>query len=60
MTDITEIFARDPHNLSDQDLTQIIARYRDARKQFVQTAKPEKVAKKAKPSLLDNFGDIKL
>lgn len=34
MSDIAELFARDPLDLSEQDLNQIIARFREARASF--------------------------
>ena len=34
MTDIAELFARDPLELSDQDLDAIVARIREQRSQF--------------------------
>lgn len=34
MSDIHELFARDPLSLSDADFAQIIARFREARGQF--------------------------
>lgn len=58
MTDIAELFARDPHNLSDQDLDVIVQRYRQQRAQFNAGVKP--VSPKKKPTVLDEIGDIKL
>lgn len=64
MTDINELFSRDPHGLSEQDLTQLIQHFRDRRAQFVQGVKAEpkpKTARKSKgSSLLDDIGEIKL
>lgn len=64
MTDIAELFARDPHNLTDQDLDLIVQKYRDMRKQFNLGAKPKDPTKPAKQSkgaaILDQIGDIKL
>jgi len=34
MSDITELFQRDPLSLTTEDIDQIIARYREARTQF--------------------------
>lgn len=34
MTDITELFARDPLDLSKQDISVIIAKFRESRKAF--------------------------
>ncbi len=34
MTDISELFARDPLQLSKQDIGQIVARFRESRKAF--------------------------
>lgn len=34
MTDITELFARDPLDLSKQDIAAIVARFRESRKAF--------------------------
>ena len=34
MTDITELFARDPLDLSKQDIAAIVAKFRESRKAF--------------------------
>lgn len=64
MADIAELFARDPHKLSDQDLHLIVQKYRDMRKQFNLGVKPNNPAKPKTASkgesLLDAIGDIKL
>jgi len=50
MSDIAQLFARDPLELSEQDLDQIIARFREARSQFnnqpigSKTSKPKDAA----------------
>lgn len=64
MSDIAELFARDPHDLSDADLDLIVQKYREQRKQFNLGAKPKDPAKPAKATkgsaLLSQLGDIKL
>jgi len=50
MTDIAELFRRDPLSLSNQDLDEIIAAYRKARASFNMVGKKPRAAKpKAKP-----------
>lgn len=34
MSDLAELFARDPRSYSDADLDELIAKYREARKSF--------------------------
>lgn len=48
MSDLAELFARDPLRLSQQDLDVIIARYRAARTQFELGAKSAGSSKKLK------------
>ena len=67
-TDLTELFARDPLELSDQDLDAIIARLREQRSQFnlgnamAGSMKPKTEKQKAIQSLADklDLGDLKL
>ena len=61
MSELSELFARDPLNLTTSDLDQIIERYRQARAQFnlglkVDPAVPK--AKKPKPAKITNLDDI--
>lgn len=48
MSDIADLFARDPLELSEQDLDRIIARFREARHTFSSPA-PAKGKAPAKP-----------
>lgn len=65
MTDISELFARDPLSLTRSDVSAIVARYREARGQFIAgnmkagSAKP-KTAKQAQAESLAEKLDIKL
>lgn len=58
MSDISELFARDPIDLTNQDLDEIIAKYREARAQFEAKPQREPKAKKEKPApiSLDDLG----
>jgi hypothetical protein len=58
MSDITELFARDPLQLTDQDLDLIIGKLRELRQQYVQNPKPTTAAKqpKAKAASLEDLG----
>lgn len=68
MTDITELFARDPLQLEDQDIDAIIARFRESRKAFnlgnmkAGSTKPKTKTEKATAELRKKLGgiDIKL
>lgn len=61
MSDISTLFARDPHDLSDQDLDLIVQKYREMRKQFNAGVNPKDPAKPTKgDSILSQLGDIKL
>jgi hypothetical protein len=58
MTDIAELFARDPEHLTKSDIAEIITKYREARAQFAlddqQAGNAKKVkAKKANLDTLD-------
>lgn len=65
MTDISELFARDPLKLTRDDITDIIKRMRDARAQFnlgnvkAGSTKPLSEKAKATKSLADSL-DLKL
>lgn len=62
MSDISSLFALDPHQLTKEDLSQIIQHYRDHRKQFVQNGEaPVRKTKAGKnDALLNEIGSIKL
>lgn len=63
MTDLTELFARDPHGLSDQDIDAIIEGLRGKRKHFNTAQVPaskKTTAKKPKPSLLTPDEEVEL
>ena len=51
MTDISELFARDPEELTRDDIRDIIAKYREAREQFIlgmtQAGSPKAIKKGA-------------
>lgn len=58
MTDLAELFARDPEHLTKSDIAELIAYYREARQEYVQGAKQAGNAKKLasgalKPALKD-------
>jgi hypothetical protein len=48
MSELSELFARDPLALSDQDITEIVARMREAQAQFELGIKAPKAAAKPK------------
>lgn len=48
---LAELFARDPHSLTDQDIDTVIEHYREARKTFVKGG--QKAAPKPDTSLAD-------
>lgn len=54
MTDIAELFGRDPLTLTKPDLEEIVAYYREKRATFLSAGKvkAEKAAKKAAPPTL--------
>ena len=58
MTDITELFSRDPLDLSKQDIAAIVARFRESRKAFnlgnvrAGSTKPPTAKQKATSDLL--------
>lgn len=72
MTDVSELFTRDPLSLSEQDLDAIIAKLREQRSQFnlgnakAGSMKPKTEKQKAISSLSDKLdlgnilGDLKL
>ena len=49
MTDISELFARDPEQLTDQDLDEIVKHLQSLRQQFVLGAKTAGNLNKKKP-----------
>ena len=50
MSDISELFARDPLEHTTQDIDAIIAKFREARAQFEAKPQREPRAKKEKPA----------
>ena len=62
MSDIAELFARDPLDLTEQDLDKIIARFREVRQQFNNQpiGKQEKKPKNADVAKLADELDIKI
>jgi hypothetical protein len=48
MSDIAELFARDPENLTKAEIGEIIAKYREARQQFILGVKQAGNAKRVK------------
>ena len=62
MTDITELFNRDPEHLTRAEITDLIAKYREARQQFILGAKqagnPKKI--KAETPKITNLDDLDL
>lgn len=64
MSDISELFSRDPEKLTKDDRAAIIAKYREAREQFIIGMKsagaPRKI-KAAVPKITDlNLDDLEL
>ncbi len=63
MTSITELFARDPLSLSEQDIDIIIAKFRESRKAFnlgnvkAGSTKPPTATQKKTMELKDKLGD---
>jgi hypothetical protein len=68
MTDITELFSRDPLDLSRQDIETIIAKFRESRKAFnlgnkrAGSTKPPTAKQKKTSALLDRLkqADVKI
>jgi hypothetical protein len=60
MTDINELFARDPEHLTKADIAEIISKYREARQQFIlgvkQAGNPKKI--KAEVPKLTDLSDL--
>jgi hypothetical protein len=62
MTDITELFARDPLDLSKADLATVVAKFRESRKAFnlgnsrAGSTKPPTAAQKKVSDLKDKLG----
>lgn len=65
MSELSELFARDPLSLTKEDITQVIEQFRKMRGQFTtaaQTAKaaPKRTSKLAQASAQLDLGEIKL
>ena len=62
MTDIAELFARDPRQLTRDDISAIVAKYREAREAFILGAKQAGSAKNVKKEGLKitNLDDLDL
>ena len=60
MTDIADLFARDPEHLTTADIDHIIAKYREARAQFQLGLKQAGSAKTLKSPKLTNLDDLDL
>jgi len=60
MSDITELFERDPLHYSDQDIAAIVARMRDQNTQFELGAKPPPKPKEKSPKTVDLLKDLGL
>ena len=60
MSDLADLFSRDPMSLTKEDIDAIIARYRAARAQFLEGAKAagatKKLAPKGPKTSLDDLG----
>lgn len=62
MTDISELFARDPHQLSREDIRAIVEKLRESRKQFnlgnakAGSMKPKSAAQKRGEKLAEVAG----
>ena len=55
MSDLSELFDRDPLHLSDQDIAQIIARMREAQTQYELGAKATPTEKAKKSTKTENL-----
>ena len=60
MTDIADLFARDPEHLTTANIDHIIAKYREARAQFQLGLKQAGSAKTLKSPKLTNLDDLDL
>lgn len=60
MSDLSELFARDPQKLTDEDITAIIARMREAQTQFELGAKAPSKAKPKSEKTLNLLKDLGL
>jgi hypothetical protein len=62
MTDIAELFARDPEKLTKDDIMALIVKYREARQQFVLGAKQAGNAKTIKREVptITNLDDLEI
>lgn len=62
MSDISELFSRDPLSLTSEDIDKLIYHYREARQRHLlgESTKPTKATKKEKPApvnlTLDDLG----
>ena len=60
MSDIAELFTRDPEHLTRADIDRIVAKYREARHQFALGQKQAGSAKTVKSPKLTNLDDLDL
>jgi len=60
MSDLSELFARDPVGLSDQDIDKIVARMREAQAQFELGVKAPKTPKATSKKTVDLLKDLGL
>lgn len=60
MSDLTELFERDPLHYSDQDIIKIVACLRDQNTQFELEAKPKAKPKEKSPKTIDLLKDLGL
>jgi hypothetical protein len=62
MSDIADLFTRDPENLTKDDIRAIIAKYREARQQFILGAKQAGAAKNVKRETpkITNLDDLEI
>jgi len=62
MTDIAELFVRDPEKVTRDDIKDLVAKYREARQQFIlgvkQAGNPKKI--KAEQPKITNLDDLDL
>jgi hypothetical protein len=62
MSDISDLFARDPEHLTRDDIRSIIAKYREARQQFILGVKQAGAAKNVKRETpkITNLDDLEI
>jgi hypothetical protein len=62
MSDIADLFSRDPEKLTKDDIRAIIAKYREARQQFILGAKQAGSAKTIKREIpkITNLDDLEI